>query len=300
MLPWGASRMSTLSSTNSVHMQSRSESKSVPSLSADRDRQQPPTPSKLMHWIGLKTLVARECGVIFRFWAVTLAPPVITTCLYFTIFGEIIGRRIGSIQGVAYIRYLAPGLVVLWVVPYAYSHTAAGFLGSRFFRHIEEVLVTPLPGWLVVMGYVLGGVIRGVLIGLIAMLVTILFTHLDVHSVLTSIAVVCLAATVSALAGFITALFASSFDQVTTIQAMILTPLMYVGGVFNPIASLPLWMQHLSLANPMFYVVGAFRYGVLGISEVNLGTALLIMCVSGSALFVAAVLLMSRGIGIRE
>jgi len=253
-----------------------------------------------MHWIGLKTLVSRECGVIFRFWAVTLAPPVMTTFLYFTIFGEIIGKRIGSIRGVPYIQYLAPWLVVLWVVPYAYGHTAGGFLGSRFFRYIEEVLVTPMPGWIVVLGYVLGGVIRGVLVGTIALLVIVLFTHLDVHSVVISLAVICLAAMVSALAGFITALFASSFDQVTNIQALILTPLMYVGGVFNPVASLPVWMRELSLANPMFYIVNAFRYGVLGISEVSLGTALFIMCASGLALFAAAVVLISRGVGIRE
>jgi ABC-2 type transport system permease protein len=253
-----------------------------------------------MPWTGLKTLVWRECVVILRFWSVTLAPPVISTLLYFTIFGEIIGRRVGSIQGVAYIQYLAPGLVILWVVPYSYAHTAAGFLGSRFFRYIEEVLVTPLPGWIVVLGYVLGGVIRGVLVGITALMVTILFTHVAVHSVLASVTVVCLAALVSALSGFITALFASSFDQVTTIQTLILTPLMYVGGVFNQVATLPLWMQKLSRANPMFYIVNAFRYGVLGISEVSFSTALLMMCASGFALFVAAVILISRGVGIRE
>jgi len=253
-----------------------------------------------MHWIALKTLVLRECRVILRFWSVTLAPPIITTILYFTIFGEIIGGRIGSVEGVDYIQYLAPGLVVLWVIPYAYGHTAAGFLGARHFRYVEELVVAPLPGWIGVLGYVLGGMIRGILVGMVALATAMLFTHIKVHSVFTSAAVVCVAALVSALSGFITALFASSFDQVTTIQTLILTPLMYVGGVFNPVATLPNWAQGLSLLNPMFYTVSALRYGFLGISDVNFAMALFTMCASGLTLFVAAVLLIARGVGIRE
>ena len=253
-----------------------------------------------MHWIGLKTLILRECGVIFRFWIVTLAPPVITTVLYFTIFGEIIGKRIGSVDGVDYIQYLAPGLVVLWVVPYAYAHTAGGVLGARFFRYIEELLVSPLPDWIVLLGYVMGGVIRGVLVGMAALVTTVLFTHLHVHSVFASVAVVCLAALVSALGGFITALLANSFVQVTTIQTLIITPLMYVGGVFNSIATLPGWAQRLSLANPMFYAVNAVRYGFLGISDVGCGKAVFMMSASGLILYVAAMKLMARGVGIRE
>jgi ABC-2 type transport system permease protein len=251
-------------------------------------------------WIGLKTLICRECGVIIRFWSVTLAPPAITTVLYFTIFGEIIGKRIGSLDGVDYIQYMAPGLIVLWVIPYSYGHTAAGFLGARFFKFIEELLVSPLPDWVVMMGYVMGGMIRGFLVGMAAVVTTLLFTHLRVHSVFVSVAALLLAALVSALGGLITALFAKSFDQVTMIQTSIITPLAYIGGVFNSVSTLPIWAQKLSLANPMFYMVNAFRYGFLGISDVPVGIAFSIMSASGFVLFLAAVTLMARGSGIRD
>lgn len=254
----------------------------------------------MSHWIGLKTLIWRECGVIFRFWSFTLAPPVITTILYFTLFGEIIGKRIGTVGGVDYIQFLAPGLVLLWVVPYAFGHTAAGFQGARFFKYIDELTVSPLPGWIVMAGYVIGGAIRGLLVGLIALVVTALFTHLSVYSITESILVVSLAALASALGGFITALLANSFEQVTTIQALILTPLLYVGGIFNPIATLPHWAQQLSRANPMFYLVNAFRWSFLGTSEVSFPLALAIMCASGLILFVVALKLVTRGLGIRE
>jgi ABC-2 type transport system permease protein len=254
----------------------------------------------MSHWIGLKTLILRECGVIFRFWSFTLAPPVIMTILYFTLFGEIIGKRVGTVDGVDYIRYLAPGLVVLWAVPYAFGHTAAGFLGARFFKYIDELTVSPLPGWIVMAGYVIGGAIRGLLVGLIALVVTALFTHLHVYSITESVVVVCLAALVAALGGFITALLANGFEQVTTIQALILTPLLYLGGVFNPIATLPHLAQQLSLANPMFYLVNAIRWSFLGRSDVSFPVALAILCACGLILFVVALKLMTHGLGIRE
>lgn len=252
------------------------------------------------HWIGLKTLILRECRVILRFWSVTLAPPVIMTILYFTIFGEVIGKRVGRVDGVDYIQYLAPGLVLLWVIPYSYGHTAAGFLGARLFRYVEEVLVAPLPGWTVVLSYVLGGVIRGVLVGTVALTTTILFTLAAVHSLCESLVIGRLAALVSALGGLITALLATSFEQVTTIQTLILTPLIYVGGVFSPASAFPAWAQLLSVANPMFYAVNALRYSFLGVSDVNFAMSLFAMCTSAVLLFVVALMLISRGVGIRE
>jgi len=231
---------------------------------------------------------------------VTLAPPAITTVLYFTIFGEIIGRRVGSVDGFDYIQYMAPGLVVLWVIPYSYGHTAAAFLGARFFKFIEEVLVSPLPDWVVMTGYVIGGMIRGCLVGIAAVATTLLFTRLHVHSVFLSVAALLLAALVSALGGFITAMFAKSFDQVATIQTLILTPLMYIGGVFNSVSTLPNWAQNLSLANPMFHIVNAFRYGVLGVSDVPIGMALSIIGAFGFVLFLTAMKLMALGSGIRD
>lgn len=253
-----------------------------------------------MHWVGLKTLIFREFQVSVRFWSVTLAPPVITTILYFTIFGEIIGERIGSIDGVDYIQYLAPGLIVLWVIPYSFGHTAGGLLGARHFRYLEELLVSPLPDWVIMAGYVTGGMIRGLLVGMAVVLTTLLLTHLDVHSVVVSVAALLLSALVSSIGGFITAMFAKSFEHVTTIQILILTPLTYVGGVFNSISTLPAWAQEVSLLNPMFYMVNAFRYGFLGVSDVPVSTAFSVVSALGAVLYLAAVILMARGPGIRE
>lgn len=241
----------------------------------------------------------RELRVSVRFWSVTLAPPVITTILYFTIFGEIIGKRIGSIDGVDYIQYLAPGLIVLWVIPYSFGHTAGGLLGARHFRYIEELLVSPLPVWVIMAGYVIGGVIRGLLVGLAVVLTTLLFTHMNVHSVAVSVMALFLAALVSALGGFITAMWAKTFEHVFTIQVLILTPLTYIGGVFNSISTLPAWAQEFSRVNPMFYLVNAFRYGFLGVSDVPVGMAFSIVSAFGAALFLAAVIPLARGSGLR-
>lgn len=251
-------------------------------------------------WIGLQTIILRECGVIARFWSVTLAPPIITTLLYFTIFGGVLGSRIGPFSGIDYIRYVSPGLIVLWVIPYAYGHTASAFLGARFFRYLEEILVSPLPEWAVMLGYVTGGVIRGMLVGAAAATTTLLVAHLHVRSVPVSIAALLLAALVASLGGFITAMFAKTFQQVEAIQLAILTPLMYLGGVFNPISLLPVWAQKLSLANPLLYMVNTVRYGLLGVSDVPVGMAFWMTGGAGVILLLVALRLLARGTGIRE
>lgn len=251
-------------------------------------------------WVGLNTIVRRECAVIARFWTVTLAPPVMTTVLYFVVFGDILGKRIGSFGGVDYIHYVAPGLIVLWVIPYAFAHTAGAFLGARTFKFLEEILVTSLPGWAVTAGYVIGGVLRGFMVGAAAAVTTLFFTHLQVRSVLLTVAAMSLAALVASLGGFIAALFAKSFEQVQAIQNFILTPLMFFGGVFNPVTMLPGWAQKLSLANPMLYMVNAVRYGLLGVSDVPVGLALALMGAAGIVLFLVAVRLLASGKGIRD
>ncbi|MFC4308212.1 ABC transporter permease [Steroidobacter flavus] len=253
-----------------------------------------------MRWIGFKTLVRRECGVIVRFWIVTLAPPAVMTALYVTIFGGVVGQQIDGWHGVDYIHYLSPGLILLWVIPYSFAHTAAGLLGARSFRFIEEILVTPLPNWVVMMGYVAGGMVRGLLVGLVATIATLLFTQLSIHSVFVSVSVLSLAALVASAGGFITALFAKTFEQVNLIQGSVLTPLTYLGGVFVSISTMPDWAQALSVANPMFYMVDAFRYGFLGVSDGPAGTALAIILALGVVLMFAAMKIMARGIGIRE
>ncbi len=251
-------------------------------------------------WIGFKTLVRRECIVIVRFWSITLAPPAVMTVLYFVVFGQVIGPRIAGAGGVDYVHYLAPGLILLWVIPYSFGHTAAGLLGARSFKFIEEVLVSPMPDWLVMIGYVVAGMIRGIVVGIIAGLATLLFVQLNIHSVFVSVVVLSLTAFVAALGGFITGLFAKSFDQVTLIQGSILTPLTYLGGVFASVATLPKWAQILSAANPMFYMVDAFRYGFLGVSEVPPATAVTIITVLGILLLMAGTKLLTNGSGVRE
>jgi len=252
-----------------------------------------------VRWIGLKTLVFRECAVVVRFWSVTLAPPVVATILYFTIFGEVLGSRIGSIDGVAYDRYVAPGLIVLSAIPYSFAHTAAGLLGARLFKYIEELLVSPLPDWIILVGYVIGGVLRGLTVALAVILTSLFFIQLNVHSVLVSIAALLMATLGASVFGFITATCAKTFEHVTTVQILVLTPLTYFGGVFTSISTLPVWAQGLSFANPMFYFVNAFRYGVLGVSDVPVAFALSILSAFAAVLLLAAMMLVARGTGIR-
>jgi ABC-2 type transport system permease protein len=257
-------------------------------------------PDNRPRWIGFQTLVRRECTVIVRFWSVTLAPPAVMTVLYFAVFGQIMRQRIGEVGGVDYGHYLTPGLILLWVIPYSFGHTAAGLLGARSFKFIEELLISPMPDWVVMMGYVVSGMIRGVLVGIIAGIATLLFVQLNIHSVFVSVLVLSLTAFVAALGGFITGLLAKSFDQVTLIQGSILTPLTYLGGVFASVVTLPEWAQMLSLANPMFYMVDGFRFGFLGLSDVPPGTAVTMISLLGILLLLAATKLMSRGSGVRE
>jgi ABC-2 type transport system permease protein len=253
-----------------------------------------------MSWTGLKTLIFRECRVIVRYWSITLAPPVITTILYFAIFGEIFGKRIGSFAGIDFTRYMTPGLILLWVIPYSFGHTASGLMGARLFKFIEELLVSPLPGWIVMTGYVIGGVTRGFLVGAAVTLTALCFSPLEIHSVSVSIAALLLAAWVSALGGFIAAVLAKTFEHVSTIQTLIVVPLTYIGGVFSPVSMLPNWAQDLSLANPMFYLVNAFRYGVLGVSDVPAGTAFAVVSACGALLYLTSAILMARGTGLRD
>jgi ABC-2 type transport system permease protein len=248
----------------------------------------------------VRTLIVRECRVILQFWGHTVAPPVVTTVLYFAIFGEVIGKRIGQMGGVDYIQYISPGLIMLWTIVQAYGHTAGGLVGARFFKYIEELLVSPLPDWIVVVGYVISGAIRGIAVGLAVLISTLLFTRLQVHSIAASCAVLLLTALASSVAGIIAALFAKSFDQVYGLQNFVLTPLLYVGGIFTSVTTLPTWAQTLSLANPMFYVVNGFRYGLLGVSDVPFWMSVSIIAAVGLSLFIAAVLLMRHGVGIRE
>ena len=251
-------------------------------------------------WIGFSTIVHREFSRIVRIWGQTIVPPAITATLYFVIFGSLVGRRIGEMGGFSYTQYIAPGLIMMSVITNSYGNVVSSFFGAKFGRHIEELLVSPLPSWLIVLGYVAGGMVRGLLVGLVVTLISLFFTHLQVGHVLLVVAAVLLTSIVFSLAGFINAVFAKNFDQISFIPTFILTPLTYLGGVFYSIAMLPDWAQHLSRANPILYMVNAFRYGFLGVSDVDVGLAFAIMTLAAVALFGTSVWLMERGTGTRE
>ncbi|AMN45561.1 ABC transport system permease protein [Steroidobacter denitrificans] len=250
--------------------------------------------------IGFNTIVLREFNRIIRIWLQTVIPPAITASLYFLIFGSLVGRRIGEMGGYNYIQYIAPGLIMMSVITNSYGNVVSSFFGAKFGKHIEELLVSPLPNWLIVTGYVAGGLARGLLVGAIVTAVTLLFTRMQVHDAAALISAVVLSSIVFSLAGMINAILATNFDQITFIPTFVLTPLTYLGGVFYTITLLPQWAQQVSYANPILYMVNAFRYGFLGVSDVELRAAYAIMIIAVLMLYIACVWMLHRGVGMRE
>lgn len=250
--------------------------------------------------VGFQTIMRREYGRIIRIWGQTLVPPAVTATLYFIIFGSLIGRRIGSMGGYDYMQYIAPGLIMMAIISNSYGNVVSSFFGAKFGKHIEELLVAPLPNWLIVLGYVSGGVMRGLLVGAVVTVVTLFFTRIPVEHPLLVIASVLLTSVVFALGGFFNAIFAKNFDQISWFPTFVLTPLIYLGGVFYSVSLLPDWAQRLSYVNPILYMVNAFRHGFLGTSDVDLRFAFLIMAAFAGAMFAVVVTLMNRGTGIRE
>jgi ABC-2 type transport system permease protein len=253
-----------------------------------------------VRWIGFKTIVMREFGRIMRIWVQTVVPSAVTATLYFVIFGSLIGRRVGQMGGFDYMQFIAPGLIMMAVINNSYANTVSSFFGAKFGKHIEEMLVAPLPSWIIVAGYVAGGMLRGILVGGVVTIVSLLFTHLAVEHVWVTVAAALLTAATFSLGGFLNALFAKNFDQVNWIPAFILTPLTYFGGVFYSITLLPPWAQKLSYLNPILHMVGAFRYGFIGTADVNVPVAFYFMTLFTVLLFAIAVKLMDRGTGMRE
>jgi ABC-2 type transport system permease protein len=253
-----------------------------------------------IEWIGFRTIVIREYGRIMRIWGQTLVPSAITATLYLVIFGNLIGRRMGGLAGFSYLQYLAPGLIMMQVIINSYGNVVSSFFGAKFGKHVEELLVSPLPNWLIVAGYTAGGIVRGALVALVVTAVSLIFARLPVHHLVVILGAALLTSTAFALAGLINALFARNFEQMNIIPTFILTPLTYFGGTFYSIAILPSWAHHISLVNPILYMVNAFRYGFLGVSDVSVLAAFAMMAGLAIALFVLAVTLMSRGVGIRD
>jgi ABC-2 type transport system permease protein len=250
--------------------------------------------------VGFNTIVIREFNRIMRIWGQTIVPPAITATLYFIIFGSLIGRRIGDMGGYTYIQYIAPGLIMMSVVTNSYGNVVSSFFGAKFGKHIEELLVSPLANWLIVAGYCVGGVLRGLIVGAVVTVITLIFTNLHIHNLGVVLSAVVLSSVVFSLAGMINAVFAKNFDQISFIPTFVLTPLTYLGGVFYTIALLPQWAQHISHVNPILYMVNAFRYGFLGVSDVDVWLAYGIMISAALVLYAACVWLLHRGVGTRE
>jgi len=251
-------------------------------------------------WIGYQTIVIRECSRIIRIWGQTLMPPAVTAALYFVIFGNLIGRRIGAMGGTDYVQYIAPGLIMMSVITNSYGNVVSSFFSAKFGRHLEELLVSPLPDWIILCGYVSGGLVRGLAVGAVVTAVSLVFAHLSVQHLGTILAAVVITSITFALGGFINAVFARNFDQVSFVPTYILTPLTYLGGIFYSITMLPPWAQHLSHANPILYMVNAFRFGFIGASDVDVGFALALMLALCAALYGFALVLLRRGTGIRD
>ncbi|ALM51906.1 ABC transporter permease [Halomonas huangheensis] len=250
--------------------------------------------------IALWTLVVKEIKRFTRIWPQTLLPPSITMTMYFIIFGNLIGSRIGEMDGYSYMDFIVPGLIMMSVITNSYSNVASSFFSNKFQRSIEEMMVSPMPNWVILAGFVLGGMARGLGVGVIVTGVSLFFTRIDVAHPLLTLVVVVLTAALFALGGFINALLGKKFDDISIVPTFVLTPLTYLGGVFYSISLLPAFWQGASMLNPILYMVNVFRYGFLGVSDIPVGWALTAIMGFIVALFAVALWMLENGKGIRS
>jgi len=253
-----------------------------------------------LNWVGFKTLVRKEVLRVVRIWVQTIVPPAITMTLYFIIFGNLIGRRIGTMDGFDYMQFIAPGLIMMSVITNSYGNVVSSFFGAKFGKHVEEMLVSPMSNATIILGHVCGGVARGLMVGALVTVVALGFTNLSISHPLITFSIVILASLVFALLGFVNAVFARKFDDIAIIPTFVLAPLTYLGGVFYSISLLPEFWQRVSLGNPILYMVNAFRYGILGVSDIDIIWAYMIIIVFILGLFSLNLALLNRGVGTRE
>ncbi|NOY16139.1 MAG: ABC transporter permease [Gammaproteobacteria bacterium] len=256
--------------------------------------------SNTVHFTAYKTIVNREITRFMRIWPQTILPPAITMTLYFIIFGNLIGKRIGTMDGFSYMEFIVPGLIMMSVITSSYANVVSSFFSMKFQRSIEEILIAPVPNFIILAGFVTGGVARGLIVGAIVTIIALLFTGLSIDNYLITVTVIVMTAILFSLAGMINAVFAQNFDDITIVPTFVLTPLTYLGGVFYSIKLLPVFWQKVSLSNPILYMVNAFRYGVLGQSDLNIGIAFIIIFGFITVLTAALLYLLKKGIGIRS
>ncbi|EQB9154791.1 ABC transporter permease [Morganella morganii] len=252
-----------------------------------------------LYWVALKTIWRKEITRFMRIWIQTLIPPVITMSLYFIIFGNLIGNRIGEMGGVGYMQFIVPGLIMMSVITNSYANVSSSFFGAKFQKSIEELLVAPVPTHVIIAGFVGGGVARGVLVGILVTLVSLFFVPLQIHSWFMIIATLLMTSVLFSLAGLLNALFAKSFDDISIIPTFVLTPLTYLGGVFYSLTLLPAFWQAVSKLNPIVYMISGFRYGFLGISDVSLTTTLGVLSLFIAVFYLLTWCLIEKGRGLR-
>lgn len=250
--------------------------------------------------IALRSISRKEITRIFRIWVQTLIPPVITISLYFLIFGRFIGSQLSEINGYTYMAFIAPGLIMMSIITNSYTNTVSSFYSAKFQRNIEELLVSPTPNWVIILGYVSGGMVRGLSVGFLVSLVSLIFIPLQIHSFIYTIIFGVLTSFVFSLAGMINGILAKKFDDISIVPTFVITPLTYLGGVFYSLSLLPSFWQFLSKANPIVYMVNGFRYGFLGISDISTSIGLAMLVLFSVILFSVNLYLLEKGVGIRS
>lgn len=251
-------------------------------------------------WIALKTIINRESRRTFRVWRQSFLPAVVTSTLYFIIFGRVIGQRVGMMDGFNYIQYIAPGLIMMQIVTSSYSSSVSAFFIAKFQRQIQELLVSPMPAFIIVLGFMISAIIRGIIVGILVTMIALFFTHLTIHNGLITISVALCSSCLFALAGLVNAIYAKTFDDITVVPTFVLTPLTYLGGVFYSISLLPKFWQWISFVNPIAYIINAFRFGILGVADASIVIAFLVMALFILFLFIFAYYLVNSGRGLRE
>lgn len=251
-------------------------------------------------FIGYSTMLRKEINRIIRIWSQTLLPPVVTTTLYYLIFGAFIGSQVAPIAGYSYMQFIVPGLIMMTVITSAYMNAVSTFYFAKWTHTLDELLVSPMPSWAVIAGYVSGGVARALIVAVLVLIVSLFFTHLTIVSIPVLIGAILMTAVLFALAGIVNGIFAKSFDAISIIPTFVLTPLTYLGGVFYSIDMLPPFFRAISLANPILYMVNAFRYGFLGISDVSVGISFAVMAGFILVLLVITLVLFKKGVGLKS
>ncbi len=246
-----------------------------------------------------KTILVKEVLRFARIWVQTVLPAMITTALYFVIFGNLIGSQIGNIHGFRYMDYIVPGLILMAVINNSYANVVSSFFGAKFQRHIEEMLISPMPNYLILLGFISGGLARGLVVGVAVALVATIFAGVHLNNLLIVVLVVTLTSSLFAMGGLVNAVYAKSFDDISIIPTFVLTPLTYLGGIFYSIDMLSPFWQGVSLVNPILYMINAMRYGMLGVSDINVGVAIGMICAFNVILYAFALNLLRRGVGIR-